>query len=36
VDAWNRRRAEAARRAAQPEDTDRPRPPRWRFWRVDR
>jgi hypothetical protein len=36
VDAWNRRRADAARRAAQPEDTDRPRPPRWRFWRVDR
>jgi hypothetical protein len=36
VDAWSRRRAEAARRAAHSDETDRPRPPRWRFWRVDR
>lgn len=39
VSAWGRRRAEAARRAAQhaahPE-VPRRRPPRWRFWRADR
>lgn len=36
VDGWNQRRAEAARRAAQQGETDQRRPPRWRFWRVDR
>jgi hypothetical protein len=36
VDAWSRRRADAARRAAREDEPVQPRPPRWRFWRVDR
>jgi hypothetical protein len=36
VRAWRGRRDAAVRRAAAAEEVRTPRPPRWRFWRVDR
>jgi hypothetical protein len=36
VRAWRERREAATRLAAQAARVETPRPPRWRFWRVDR